>query len=234
MKIASLLAQYPQDELDRRMTAVREAAPPGVEVDFLQIEGSVYRKGLTELHRSIIAPLVAAATQEAEKAGFDAVVPYGTLDLGVEEARHVVDIPIIGPGQSGVGAAAMLAQRFSVLCYDEPHIAMFAKLTRRWNAHERITSIRAVDIVITEMVSKIDTLRKRFVDVARQTVDEEGAELILPLGMTMVPVLLSARELAEEIGVPVLDPLALSLSNAATLARTGYTNSRITYPAATL
>lgn len=234
MKIASLLAQYPQEELERRMAAVRAAAPVGAEIEFLQIEGSVYRKGLTDLHRAMIAPVVAAKALEAQQAGFDAIVPYGTLDLGVAETRHVVDIPIIGPGQSGVAAAAMLSQRFSILCYDDAHIAMFANLTRLWGVQDRVTSIRAVDIIITDMMSKTDVLRERFVALAKRTIEEEGAELILPLGMTMVPVIMSAESLTAEIGVPVLDPLALSLANAEVLARTGYVNSRIAYPAATL
>ncbi|MPZ60940.1 MAG: hypothetical protein GEU93_06525 [Propionibacteriales bacterium] len=234
MKIASLLAQYPQDELDRRMTAVRNAGPPGVEVEFLQIEGCVYRKGLTDLHRSMIAPLVAEKALEAQESGFDAIVPYGTLDLGVEESRHVVDIPIIGPGHSGVSTAAMLAQQFSILTYDEPHVAMFARLVRKWGVADRVTSIRSVGIVITDMVAQFDELRTRFLDLAKMTLEEERAELVLPLGMTVVPVLLSADDLTQELDVPVLDPLALSMSIAATLARTGYQNSRIAYPAASL
>jgi len=49
-----------------------------------------------------------------------------------------------------------------------------------------------------------------------------------------VPVLMSASELSQEVGVPVLDPLALSLHMAAGLARMGITNSRAAYPAADL
>lgn len=234
MKIASLLAQYPQDELERRMSAVRRSAPPGVDVEFLRIEDSVYRKGLTNLHRSLVAPLVARKVMEAEASGIDAVVPYGTLDLGVEESRHVADIPIIGPGQSGGALAAMLAHRFSIVCYDEPHAVMFTKLVKSWGVAANVTSIRPVGIVITEMVDRVDELRSRFVAVSKETLVDERAELVLPLGMTMVPVLLSAAELSREIGAPVLDPLAISMSIAATLATTGYTNSRITYPPASM
>jgi allantoin racemase len=234
VKIMALLGQYPPDELERRRQAMRAAASADTQVEFAQIEGSVYRGALTELHRTLAAPMVARQALAAEKAGYDAVVPYGTLDLGVEEARHVVRIPVVGPGRAGCHAAATLVERFGVICYDEPHIAMFDKLLRAWRVDRHVTSIRAVGIVITSMAQQRAELRTRFVERGRWLVREEGAQLLLPLGLTMVPVTFSAAELAAEIGVPVLDPLAISMRLAETLAVTGVTNSRVAYPAASL
>ena len=234
MKIMALLAQYPPDELERRRAAMRAAASAGTQVDFAQIEGSVYRKGLTHLHRAQVAPLVARAALDAETAGYDAVVPYGTLDLGVEEARHVVGIPVVGPGRAACHTAATLAERFAVICYDEAHVIMFQTLVRAWRVDSYVSSIRPVEIVVTDMAAQRAELRRRFVERARWLVEEEGAQLILPLGLTMVPVTFAAAEVAAEIGVPVLDPLAISMHLAETLSASGVTNSRVAYPAATL
>lgn len=233
-RVVVLLAQYPGPELELRTTAVRRAAPSSVAVEFRQIEGNVYRKGLTNLHRALVAPLVARAAREAEQDGCHAVVPYGTLDLGVEEARHVVDIPVLGPGRTGCHAAATVGHRFAVLCYDDPHVAMFRRLTREWEVDRQVSSIREVGVPITEMAADPARLRDRFLAVAREAIEAEGAELILPLGMTMVPVHLSAAELTAELGVPVLDPLAATLRLAEALASTGFVNSRVAYPAAEL
>lgn len=228
--IAVVLAQYPVEERQRRVDAVRAAAPYGQPVDFLEIEGSVYKKGLTQYHRALVAPLVARAALAAQDAGFGAVVPYGTLDLGIDESRHVVDIPVMGPGRTSTHLAFTLASRVSVICYDEPHVVMFRKLLPSWGVTDGVTSIRPVDVPITEMASRVDDLRKRFVAESQRAIDDEGAEVILPLGMTMVPVLMSAASLSEEIGVPVLDPIASTLAVASFLAAGGYTNSRIAYP----
>ncbi len=228
--IAVVLAQYPDDERDRRQAAVRAAAPSGREVMFVEIEGSVYRKGLTNYHRSLVAPLVADAAVRAERAGACAVVPYGTLDLGIEEARHAVDIPVMGPGRTGTNISASVGSRLTVLCYDEPHVIMFRQLVRSWNVAHHIVGIRSVDVPITEMARDVEHLRRRFVETAHRALVEDGADVILPLGMTMVPVLMSARSLADEIGVPVTDPLALTLHAADALASIGFTNSRVAYP----
>ena len=228
--IAVVLARYPAEERQRRVDAVRAAAPYGQRVEFVEIEGSVYKKGLTQYHRAVIAPLVASAALHAQEAGFSAVVPYGTLDLGIDEARHVVDIPVMGPGRTSTHIAFTLASRVSVICYDQPHVVMFRKLIPSWGITDGITSIRAVDVPITEMASRPDDLRKKFVEQSQRAIDEEGAELILPLGMTMVPVLMSAASLSEEIGVPVLDPIASTLAVASFLGAGGYPTSRIAYP----
>jgi allantoin racemase len=228
--IAVVLAQYPPDERRRREDAVLAAAPYGQPVEFLEIEGSVYKKGLTQYHRAVIAPLVADAALRAQHAGYSAVVPYGTLDLGIDEARHVADIPVLGPGRTSTHIAFTMGSRVTVLCYDQPHVVLFRKLLPSWGITEGITSIRPVDVPITEMASRIDDLRKRFVEQSQRAIEEEGAEIILPLGMTMVPVLMSAVSLADEIGVPVIDPIASTLAVAAFLGSGGYTNSRIAYP----
>lgn len=228
--IAVVLAQYPDDERDRRQAAVRASTPEGRDVVFVEIEGSVYRKGLTNYHRSLVAPLVAQAAVRAEREGASAVVPYGTLDLGIEEARHAVDIPVMGPGRTGTNVSASVGSRLTVLCYDEPHVIMFRQLVRSWNLAHHIVGIRSVDVPITEMARDPEHLRRRFVETAQRALDEDGADVILPLGMTMVPVLMSARSLADEIGVPVTDPLALTLHAADALAAIGFTNSRVAYP----
>lgn len=234
VRILGVLGQYPPDELERRRTAMLDAAPPSVEMGFSYMEGNVFRKGLTNLHRAQVGPVVAREVRDAQQQGYDAAVPYGTLDLGVEESRHVADIPVIGPGRTAASVASTLADRFAVVVYDTPHVIMQVRLLRTWGVEALVTSIRPVDILITEMVANVERLRETFVRVAREAVEREGAQLIVPMGMTMVPVLLSASSLARDIGVPVLDPLSLSLGLAETLARNGVTNSRVTYPAASL
>ena len=233
-RILGLLAEYPPAEFERRAAAIRAAASPGVDVEVGVVAGNVFRGGMTDLHRALIAPVMAQAAIDAEAQGFDAVVPYGTLDLGVEESRHAVAIPVVGPGRATVHVAEMLCERFAIVCYDAAHVTMFTKLIRAWRVVDDVTGIHPVDVEVTDMNAERARVRDRFIEVARRAVDEDGAQLIAPLGMTMVPVTLSAAELAAEVGVPVLDPLAIAMRVAETLVAIGATNSRASYPAASL
>jgi allantoin racemase len=234
MKILGLLAEYPEAEFRRRADAIRAAASPSTEVEIGVVPGNVFRGGMTDLHRALIAPVMTRAALDAQARGVDAVVPYGTLDLGVEEARHAVSIPVVGPGRAAVHAAATLCERFAVICYDAAHVVMFTKLLRFWRVDSWVTGIHPVDVVVTDMTATTGHLRERFVEVSRDAVARDGAQVIVPLGMTMVPVTFAAADLAADIGLPVVDPLSAAMRLAEMLAATGVTNSRAAYPPASL
>lgn len=224
-----LMNRYTPGQLDQRQSAVLAAVSQGVTVDFAAVEESAGGGAVTQLHRALVAPAFARAAVAAERDGYDAVVTWGTLDLGVEEARHAVRIPVLGPGRVGANTAAMLVDRFAVLCYGPNQVVMFRKLLDGWGVGGRVTSVRHVDMRPMEMPDQPDEVRRRFVAHARDAA-EEGAELILPLGFSMVPVTLAASDLAQEIGLPVLDPLAAVMRLAEALAASGYSNSRAAYP----
>lgn len=233
-KLMVLMNTYTAGQLDRRQRAVLASVSPGTEVGFDEVGESPGGGATTNLHRALVAPAFARGALAAEEAGWDAVLPWGTLDLGVEEARHVVRIPVVGPGRNAVNVAASLVDRFGVMVYGSDQVPMFTKLVRGWGGESRMSGIAHVGMRPLELVDRRDELRTRFVEEARRLVDDTGAELILPLGLSMVPVSLPAGELGEAIGAPVLDPLALAMRVAEALAATGFTNSRLAYPAATV
>jgi len=64
---------------------------------------------------ALAAPDVVRKAIEAEKDGMDAVVSNCMDDPGVEAAREMVSIPVIGPAQTSMHIATMLGHRFSVV-----------------------------------------------------------------------------------------------------------------------
>jgi len=73
-------------------------------------------------------------------------------------------------------------------------------------------------------------MRERFLQMSRDLVERDDAEIIVPMGVTMVPVQYSAAEFSQELAVPVLDALATSIQTAEIMVRTGTTHSLKTYP----
>lgn len=233
-KIMVLMNRYTPGQLDSRQSAVLAATSEGVQVDFAEVPESRGGGATTNFHRAAVAIAFARKAREAEAAGYDAVLPWGTLDLGVEEARHIVRIPVLGPGRTAANVAASLVDRYGVMVYGADQTVMFRKLLRSWAAESRVVGIRHVDMRPMEMADQREELHRRFVAESRRFIDEDGAELVLPLGFSMVPVTMSAASLTEEIGAPVLDPLAIVMRVAEALAATGVRNSRVAYPEATV
>lgn len=234
MKIMVLMNEYTPEAFERRRRVVEASVSTGVEVGYAVIEGSGGGKATSNLHRTLAAPAAAREAIKAEQAGYDAVVLWGTHDLGVEEARHVVDIPVVGPGRVGASIAATLCQRFAVITTRFTSIRMHRSSLRVWGFDRWAVDYRCIDMPPMELPDRVDEVRKRFIACGRAAVDEADAELILPLGYSIVPLTQDAADLSQEIGVPVLNPLPLTMRIAEALAASGFRNSRAAYPGATL
>lgn len=230
IRIAVLLPRYSPAERTLRERALRASASASVDLGFIELPGVAGGSALTEYHRSLVAPTVARAARGAEVDGYDAIVTWGTLDLGVEESRHVVSIPVLGPGRTTAMLAATLVERFGVICHGELQVAMFRRLTSSWGVSGRIVGIRSAQVPPAEITRPdAQTAFDAHVSAGRALIGD-GAQAIAPLGLSVVPVSVAARDLADAIGAPVLNPLAITIGLAEALAATGAGNSRVAYP----
>lgn len=230
MKIMVVMGEYPPEEAERRRQAVLKCASPGTEIGFSVVQATFFRRSNAQANALTTGPLVAQAAQKAEAEGFQAVVPFGTLDVGVELARNLVRIPVVGAGQSVLHLGAQLSERLGVIAYEEKSIPFMRKNMRAWGVQDYVVAIHGIEVPLAESGKQRVVIRERFVSVGRDLVDQAGAEIIVAMGVTMVPVHYSAAEMAAEIGVPVLDALAASIQTAEMLVRMGVTHSTKTYP----
>lgn len=230
MRIMVVMGEYPPEEAERRRQAVLKCASEGTEIGFRVVQATFFRRSNSEANALTTGPLVAQVAQDAEADGYDAVVPFGTLDVGVELSRNLVRIPVVGAGQSVLHLGAQLSERLGVISYEEKSIPYMRKHMRLWRVHDSVVAIRAINVPLAESTKQRAAIRERFVSVGRELVDQAGAEVIVAMGVTMVPVHYSAAEMAAEIGVPVLDALAASIQTAEMMVRMGVTHSTKTYP----
>jgi allantoin racemase len=116
------------------------------------------------------------------------------------------------------------------VAYEEKSIPFMRKQMHAWRVADSVVGIRSVEIPLPESTKNRDAMRIRFIEVARELIDEFDAEIIVPMGVTMVPVQYSPQEFASELGVPVMDALKTSIQTAEMLVRMGLTHSTKTYP----
>ena len=152
------------------------------------------------------------------------------LDAGVELARNLVRLPIIGAGQSVLHLGAQLSNRLGVIAYEEKSIPFMRKQMHVWRVADSVVGIRSVEIPLPESTKNRDAMRERFIQVARELIDNHDAEIIVPMGVTMVPVQYSPQEFEKELGVPVMDALKTSIQTAEMMVRMNLTHSTKTYP----
>src|SRR6478736_953386 len=225
MKIMMVMGEYPAEEAERRRQAVLKCASAGTEIGFAVIKATFFRRSNSQVNSLSAGPLVAEVAQRAEADGFNAVVPFGTLDAGVELARNLINIPIVGAGQSVLHLGAQLSSRLGVIAYEDKSIPFMRKQMHAWRVADCVVGIRGIGIPLPESTKNREAMRSRFIDSARELIDKYDAEVIVPMGVTMVPVQYSPAEMARELGVPVMDALMTSIQTAEMMVRMGLAHS---------
>ncbi|MGH7793772.1 MAG: aspartate/glutamate racemase family protein [Candidatus Binatia bacterium] len=230
MKIMVVMGEYPPEEGERRRQAVLRCASPGTEIGFGVIKATFFRRSNSQVNSLSAGPLVAEVALKAEAQGYDAVVPFGTLDAGVELARNLVRIPVVGAGQSVLHLGAQLSNRLGVIAYEEKSIPFMRKQMHAWRVADSVVAMRSVQVPLMESTKNRDAMRERFIRVAREMIDDHDVEIIVPMGVTMVPVQYAPAEFEKDLGVPVMDALKTSIQTAELMVRMGLTHSTRTYP----
>lgn len=146
---------------------------------------------------------------EAEAQGYDGVFISCNLDIGLYEARQLVNIPVTATLESAALTAHMMGARFSLLSVDYQNGEIQRKLLEQYGLAGKLASVRSFDIDANDLYldkTGKDTIIDRVLSVARRCVQEDGAELLIP-GCTLAGSVLTHEvgNTVAAVGAPVLD-----------------------------
>ena len=181
---------------------------------------------------ALAVPDVIAKVVQAERDGMDAVIIDCMGDPGLEPARERVSIPVIGPAETSMHVAAMLAHRFSVVTVLDTLIPAFDHHALRTGLTNRMASVRTVGIPVLDLDDH-SRLLEALVDRSVRAVTDDGAHLVI-LGCTgMAGVAQGLTDGLAQHGitdVPVIDPTVLAVKVAEALVQLQLSHSKRTYP----
>ena len=83
---------------------------------------------------------------QAEKDGYDAVFISCNLDIGLHEARQLVDIPVTATLESAALVAHMMGASYSLVTVDHQNGKIQEMLLNNYGLHEHFASQRPFDI----------------------------------------------------------------------------------------
>lgn len=164
---------------------------------------------------------------ELEREGFDAIVPGCFADPGVDAARELVAIPVLGPGATSMLVAANLGHRFSVVTVLENVVRPLENLARLTGIEAKLASVRQIGIPVLELNTDPEATFYRLLEVSRAVIEEDRADaLVLGCGTLSF----RAAEAQAALGVPVINPLQVTLRMAELLVASGLSHSKRSYP----
>jgi allantoin racemase len=168
-------------------------------------------------------PPTLGLVKKANDEGYDAVILACFSDPGLEAAREVSVIPVIGIEESTLHIAAMLGAKFSILTPRKQRIPSKCEHVHIRGLSHFLASVRSLDLTVAETDSDPAKTKQRLMDVAKIAVEEDGAEVIV---MGCAGMAGYAREIEETLSVKVLDPAAVALKTAEAMADLGLTHSK--------
>lgn len=228
MRLAGVVAigSYTAADLAVKKRRLQAVLRRDTEVDmFAAASGVPYVESSFELYVSSAA--VARKVVEVAQQGYDAVVGTAFLDNGLDAARELVDIPVVGPAKTTLYMAATLANRFAVIAAagDLPkHVWAYAKVL---GVVDRLVAIPTLKCTVADFLRDEEQAVTMIVAMGRQLMEERGAEaLVLGCGATTG----LAPRVADTLGIPVLDPGLTAFKYAEMLVDLGLSHSKRAFP----
>jgi len=146
-----------------------------------------------------------------ERSDVDAFVIACYSDPGITVCREATSKPVFGIQESGVLAALSRGERFGVIALGPQSIKRHLRYIRQLGLENRLAAERPLHLSVAA-AEEADAY-PRVLEVARDLVDEDGADVLLLgcAGMTR-----HRLPLEQALGVPVVDPVQMAVAQALT------------------
>lgn len=154
---------------------------------------------------------------------YDAIVINCFGDPCVEAIREVVDVPVLGPGETSMLIASLLGHKFSVVSPTKKTALQVESHARALGIEQRLASVVGLDIPVLDLERDVERTVKAVVEASEKAV-EDGAEVIV-LGCTGLAYM--ADEIRKRLDVPLIEPASLTLKMAESLVDLRLSHSKV-------
>lgn len=152
----------------------------------------------------------------------DAVVIAGFGNFGMFALKEALDIPVLSIAEISQSIACTLGHKYSIMTVLKQNVPYQEDLVRLLRYENHCASVRGIQMD-TNKVKSNEEMLMRLKDELQALIDEDGAEVIVLGGARFC---CYADELSEMLGVPVLDPVAVTVKYAEMMVEAGLCQSK--------
>ncbi|MZI93368.1 aspartate/glutamate racemase family protein [Vibrio sp. CAIM 722] len=150
-------------------------------------------------------------------------------DPGLDAARELSSVPVIGIAEAAFHMASLITRRFSVVTTMSSTLPTAHHLLDRYGFSQMCASVRATDIPVKELESMTSTLYSALYHECLLAINDDGAEAIV-LGCAGMADLVA--RLSSALNVPVIDGVAAAVKLAESLDQLGLRTAKSGFYAA--
>ena len=183
------------------------------------IHNEARRAALPDTRITMATPQLLAQQQ----ADHDVAVIAAFGDPGVAAAKELLDIPVVGLTESAVAAAFLLGGRFAIVGISQRIGAWYVQTVEQLGLSSRMTGYRGLKQGFASVGTVQHEAREVLREMCLSCVEQDGADSIILAGAPLAGL---AREIADDVPVPLIDGVGSAIRMAEALGRAGYTPRR--------
>ncbi len=221
MRIVVINPNTTESMTDVIAAAARDCASPGTEI--IGITSRTGPVSIEGYYDEAVAAVGLIETIRATGDVYDAYVIACFGDPGLLAVRELVSGPVLGIAEAAFHAASMVATGFSVVTTLARTRIIAEHLVVAYGMERICRRVRATDLGVLELDDPASDARRVIRDECRRAIDEDGSGAIV-LGCGGMADL--ARALSDELGVPVIDGVAVAVKMCEALVGVGLKTSK--------
>lgn len=206
--IADAIAPYTSESLQVDVVSP-EKGPVGLESYYHNYLASVH------VHKQII---------DAEKEGYDGVVIACYGDPGVEAAKELVNIPVVGITEASYALARILCTKFLVVVSAETAVPRQIRYIKSLGIPDFQYAVKPIGLTVLGVMSDRMSAKELIAKNCEIALKETGAELIV-MGCSGFSGL--RKDLEKGLQVPIIDPVVAGLHICEALIKMNLSQSKV-------
>jgi len=161
-------------------------------------------------------PYVLEQVKKAEENGYNAVVLDCFADPGLDAARELVTIPVLGANESACHLASQIAPRFSVINVVRESENVIRSALIRNGTIQNLASLLTINIPVLALEEEPEKSMMTIAQASEKAVKQDGASAIVfgCTGMSSLTEGVKNQLKAKGINAPVIEPLRAAVYNA--------------------
>lgn len=190
----------------RIAAAARVAASPGTTIEAVSAPFGLPLI-VTRADWLLAGPATLAALS-ARRGAYDAAVIACFGDPGLDAAKELLEVPVLGISEAAFHAASMLGRRFGVVSFSAALRPMFEDCLAQHGFAARCVGFRMGPPFAGDPGRVAEERAELLVALCRQSVEEDGAEAVILAGGPLAGL---APLLAPRVPVPLVDGTAAAV-----------------------
>lgn len=147
---------------------------------------------------------------------YDAIIIGCFYDPGLRELREMLEIPVLGIGETSMAIASLLGHRFSIIVGRKKWIPRMSDNALIYGYNRKIASWISIDMTVENFHNKSKKeIIEVIVDSSKKSIKENLTEVLI-LGCAAIEGITDV--LREKLEIPIIDPVAVTFKVAESIA----------------